>query len=83
MGTPPSDLTAKLKASDLEVQRYVVALQNENLKLHTQIAKHQANEVSLNNRIEILKENQKDTIDLEAIAQQMKKAGKKQKRNNK
>ena len=55
---PSASLTAKLKACDPEVQNYITALKAENLKLQQQIAKHQAHEVTQNNRIKVLEEEQ-------------------------
>jgi len=51
-----SDLPAKLKACDFEVQYYVSALEAENLKHRRKIAKLQAENLSLRNEIRILKE---------------------------
>jgi len=51
-----SDLTAKLKGCDPEVQHYVAALKAENLRLQKQIAKLQAENVPHKNRIKILEE---------------------------
>jgi len=55
---PMTSLRAKLKACDPEVQNYVTAFEAENLKLQRQIAKHQAHEITLNNRIKVLEEEQ-------------------------
>lgn len=58
-----SSLTAKLKTCDPEIQNYVTALKAENLKLQREIAKYQAQQVTLENRIKILeKENSKGDI---------------------
>ena len=54
---PIAPLIAKLKTVDYEIQHYVAALEIENLKLQRQIAKFQADKVSLNSRIIILEEN--------------------------
>lgn len=48
---PMSSMRMKLKLADPEVQNYVAALESENLKLHRQIAKLQADNVSLKNGI--------------------------------
>lgn len=53
---PTSDITTKLKACGAEIQHYVRALEAENLKLQREIAKHQAHNVTLNNRIKLLEE---------------------------
>lgn len=55
-----SSLRIKLKTADPEIQHYVFALEEENLKLHKKIGNLQADNVSLNNRITILKENTND-----------------------
>jgi len=52
------DLSVKLKACDSEIKNYVIALEQENLKLQKQIAKHQAENVTLKNRIKVLEEEQ-------------------------
>ncbi len=52
--SPLSDFKSKLKASDPEIQRYIVALEKENSKLHEKIAKQQVENVSSNNRIKAL-----------------------------
>jgi predicted nuclease with TOPRIM domain len=58
---PLASLKRKLKACDLEVQKYVAALEKENLKLTSQIAKFQVEHVTLNNRIKsLIKQNEKD-----------------------
>jgi len=54
---PMSLLRTKLKAADPEIQSYVIALEKENLKLQRQIGKHQAENVTLNNRIKALEED--------------------------
>jgi len=56
--TARHDLSAKLKACDPEIQNYVIALDQENLKLQKQIAKHQAENVTLKNRIYLLEKEQ-------------------------
>ena len=56
---PLSPLNSKLKSCEMEVQHYVAALEAENLKLHKRIAKYQAESVSLNNQIKILKDDLK------------------------
>jgi len=50
-------LRLKLKAADSEIQNYVTALDTENLRLQKHIAKLQADNVTLNNRITILLED--------------------------
>ena len=62
-----SELEKKLKESPMEVQHYVTALKSENLKLQKQIAKYQAQEVTLKNSIKLAKddldeENTKRTV---------------------
>ncbi len=62
-----SELEKKLKESPMEVQLYVTALKSENLKLQKQIAKYQAQEVTLKNSIKLAKddldeENAKRTV---------------------
>lgn len=47
----------KNKPSDTQFQSEIDALKNENLKLQRQIFKLKAEQVSLNNKITILKEN--------------------------
>jgi len=56
----PPELEAKLNASDPDVQRYLSALIAENLKLQKQIAKCQAGQVTLNNRIVALEQEIKE-----------------------
>jgi len=53
-----AEFEAKLKACDPEIQRYVSALEAENLKLNKQIAKYRAQETSLRNQIKILEDEQ-------------------------
>jgi len=54
----PSDLTAKFEASDPEIQKFIIALDAENLKSQDIIAELRAKNVTLQNRITILeKEN--------------------------
>lgn len=48
---PFPELDAKLNASDPDIQRYISALKTENLKLQKQIAKCQAGQVTLHNKI--------------------------------
>jgi hypothetical protein len=57
---PFPELEVKLNASDPDVQRYVSALTEENLKLQKQIAKCQAAQVTLNNRIVALEQERKE-----------------------
>ncbi len=57
---PFTELEVKLNASDPDVQRYVFALKEENLKLQKQIAKYQAAQVTLNNRIVALEQEIKE-----------------------
>lgn len=64
---PLSSLRPKLKAADSEIQHYVLALEEENLKLHKKIGKLQVDNVSLNNRITILKENTNDRCPHETL----------------
>ena len=54
------ELEAKLNASDPDIQRYISALTAENLKLQKQIAKCQAGQVTLNNRIVALEQEIKE-----------------------
>ena len=54
---PMSSLRTKLKAAVPEIQSYVLALEKANLKLQRRIAKHQAENVTLNNRIKVLEED--------------------------
>lgn len=54
---PMFSLRTKLKAADPEIQNYVFALEKGNLKLQRQIAKHQAENVTLNNRVKVLEED--------------------------
>jgi hypothetical protein len=51
-----SSLRTKLRVADPKIQSYVIALEKENLKLQRQIGKHQAENVTLNNRIKALEE---------------------------
>jgi predicted nucleic acid-binding Zn-ribbon protein len=54
---PKSDeLTARLKESDPDIQRYVAALESENAKLQTKIAKLEAQNLSAKNRIAALEQ---------------------------
>lgn len=59
---PMSSLRAKLNVADPEIQHYVSALEAKNLKLQKQIAKHQVENVSLNNRIALLEEENERPI---------------------
>lgn len=59
---PFMELHTKLRASDPEIEKYVVALTAENLKLQLQISKLQAHNVTLNNRIKILDEENKHSV---------------------
>lgn len=54
------ELEAKLNTSDPDIQRYISALTVENLKLQKQIAKCQAGQVTLNNRIVALEQEIKE-----------------------
>jgi hypothetical protein len=51
-----SSLKTKLQRSDPEIQHYVTALEAENLKCAKKLAQLQAENVTLNNRITVLKE---------------------------
>jgi uncharacterized protein YlxW (UPF0749 family) len=53
-------LEVKLNASDPDVQRYISELIAEHLKLQKQIAKCQAGQVTLNNRIVALEQEIKE-----------------------
>lgn len=58
---PMSSLRNKLKLADPEIRNYMTALETENLKLARQIAKLQAENVTLNNRIKsYIEQNEKD-----------------------
>lgn len=68
----PSALQQKLKASDPDVRAYGRALQAENLKLHRQIAKLQADKLSKQNRVkslekELQKRAKKDHISVQLV----------------
>lgn len=54
---PMLSLRTKPKSADPKIQKYVFALEKENLKLQRQIAKYQAENVTLNNRIKVLEED--------------------------
>lgn len=54
------EIEAKLNAADPDVRRYLSALSAENLKLQKQIAKCQAGQVTLNNRIVALEQEIKE-----------------------
>ncbi len=51
-------LRIKLKAAAPEIKNYITALIKENLKLQKEIAKCQASNVTLNNRIKVLEKEQ-------------------------
>ena len=52
---PPSpELDAKLKASDSEIQQFIIQLKAENLKAQTRIAKLEAQKISNENKITAL-----------------------------
>ncbi|MCH8261726.1 MAG: hypothetical protein IIA77_01575 [Proteobacteria bacterium] len=53
------DIQTLLKTMELPIREYVAALEKENLKLHIQIAKLQADDVSSKNRITALMEQVK------------------------
>jgi len=57
---PFQELEVKVNASDPDIQRYISALMAENLKLQKQIAKCQAGQVTLNNRIVALEKEIKE-----------------------
>lgn len=52
------DITNQLKSCNKEIQNYVVEIEKINLKLHRQIAKYQAENLSLKNKIKVLEEEQ-------------------------
>ena len=54
--SPSKDLDAMLKQSSPDVQRYVTALQAENLRLAKQLAKTEAHLTTANSMIEVLKQ---------------------------
>ncbi len=56
----PSSVSRALKTAKPELQRYVVALESENGKLHRQIAKLQVQDVSKQNRILALEKENKE-----------------------
>ncbi len=56
------ELTAKLKASDLEMQNYVTALEKENIKLYRKIAKQQVEYMSLQSQIQVRAEEEAQRI---------------------
>lgn len=53
------ELKALLKQGHTHIKDYVVALENENLKLQRQIVKFQVEQVSLNNRVKALEKEVK------------------------
>lgn len=53
-------LRTKLKICDNEVQLYVAALEHENFKMQSLIAKLQAENMTLNNRIKVLIKEKSD-----------------------
>ena len=57
MNRPP-ELTPKLKASDVEIKNYLLALEKENLTLQGRIAKFQGKDVSQQHEIASLKKAQ-------------------------
>lgn len=58
---PIASVHGKLKSCDPEIQHYVLALENENLKLTKQVAKLQAENMTANNGIKaLIKQNEKD-----------------------
>ncbi len=56
------DLTAKIKASEIEVQFYITALEKDNLKLQRIIAKQRADYLLLEGQIQIKAEEEADRI---------------------
>jgi hypothetical protein len=54
---PDESLDAKLNSADTEIQQYVVALTSENLKFQKKMAKCEAEKITLQNRIVILKQD--------------------------
>jgi hypothetical protein len=65
------DLSAKIKASDMEVQLYITALEKNNLKLQRIISKQRADYLLLEGQIQIKAEEEADRIvsESELIAQ--------------
>ncbi|MGD9604419.1 MAG: hypothetical protein AB7O99_09345 [Dongiaceae bacterium] len=57
---PFPELEEKFNASDPDVQRYITALKAENSKLQKQIARRQAGQVTLDNRIVALEQEIKE-----------------------
>jgi hypothetical protein len=53
---PMTSLRTKLKTADPEIKNYVTELELENLKFQKKIAKLQAQNLSLNNRVTIINE---------------------------
>lgn len=58
---PMSSLRSKLKTAAPEIQNYVTALEKENFKLVAQIAKLQAENVTLNNMVKAIREENPPT----------------------
>ncbi len=56
----PKSLNTALKAANLEIQQYIVALESENLKLHKQMAKLQVKDVTQQNEITALRREVKE-----------------------
>ena len=52
------ELNAKLKASEPEIQNYVTALEQENLKLHRTLAKQRAQYLSLESQTQVRAEEE-------------------------
>lgn len=63
-----SRVETKLQKCEPEIQAYVTALKKENLKLQARIIEFEVHDVSLNNRIKILAANQREGVDLPALA---------------
>lgn len=57
------ELMEKLNQADPEIQHYVAALKSEFTRLHKRIAKLEAENVSLESRIEAIKEGQPSPAD--------------------
>jgi hypothetical protein len=55
LGTESAELKAKLKKCELAVQKFVLALEAENLSLVEKLAKCEAQKVTLRNRIALQK----------------------------
>jgi septal ring factor EnvC (AmiA/AmiB activator) len=58
--TRPKSLHAPFKSAKPEVQRYIVALESENAKLHRQIATFEAQDVTKQHRITALEKEMKE-----------------------